>query len=117
MLREEFLTELKKKAAEVCETQNVLPGHMTQEGNISQSHETDQIEENRENLPHNTDDDQIQLNLIEFNRNQWMSININKDQLISTEFNKNQLISTDINRFQPISTDIMRDQQKDDWIV
>ena len=41
MLREEFLTELKKKAAEVCETQNVLPGHITQEDNMSQSHEID----------------------------------------------------------------------------
>ncbi len=28
-LREELSTELKKKAAKVCITQNVLPGHMT----------------------------------------------------------------------------------------
>ena len=70
-----------------------------------------------ENLPHNTDDDQIQLNSIKFNGSQWMSIEINEHQLNSIEFNGNQLISTDINRFQPISMDIMEDQQKDDWVV
>ncbi len=68
-LCEELLTELKKKAAEVYETQNILPGYIIQEGNMSQSHEMDQIGGNRENLPHNMDDDQIQLNSIEFNRN------------------------------------------------
>ena len=87
MLYKELLTELKKKAAEVCEIQNVLSGYITQESNISQSHETDQIEGNRENLPHNTNDDQIQLNSIEFNRNQWMLIEFNEHQLISMEFN------------------------------
>ena len=49
------------------------------------------------NLLHNTDDDQIQLN--------------------SMEFNRNQLILTDINRFQLILTDITGDQQEDDWVV
>ncbi len=51
------------------------------------------------NLPHNTGDDQTQSNLMEFNRNQWISIDINEHQLISIEINGNQLISTDINRF------------------
>ncbi len=62
---------------------------MTQKGDTSQSHEMDQIRKIRENLPRNTDNNQIQLNSIKFNRNQWMSIDINKDQLISTEFNGN----------------------------
>ncbi len=98
-LREELLTKLKKKAVKVCETQNVLSGHVIQKGNTNQSHKMDQIEGNRENLSRNIDDDRIQLNSMEFNRNQWMSIDINEDQLISIELNKNQLISTDINRF------------------
>ena len=35
---------------------------------------------NQENLADNTSDDQIQLNSIEFNENQWMSIEINEHQ-------------------------------------
>ena len=62
---------------------------MIQEGNTSQSHETDQIRKNRENLLRNMNDDQIQLNLMEFNGNQWMSIEINEHQLNSEEFNEN----------------------------
>ncbi len=38
----------------------------------------DQIGGNTENLSRNTDNDRIQLNSIEFNENQWMSIDINK---------------------------------------
>ena len=40
-LREKLSTKLKKKATEVCKTQNVPPDHMTQEDNMSQSYETD----------------------------------------------------------------------------
>ena len=69
------------------------------------------------NLSRNTDNDQIQLNSIEFNGNQQMLIDINEHQLILTEFNRNQLILIDINRFQLISMDIIRDQQKNDWVV
>ena len=87
---------------------------MIQEGNTSSSHEMDQIEGNKKNLPHNTDDDQIQLNSMKFNENQWISMDINEYQLISTKFNENQLISTDISEFQQILTDITRDQQEDD---
>ena len=43
---------------------------MTQKGDTSQSHEMDQIRKIRENLPRNTDNNQIQLNSIKFNRNQ-----------------------------------------------
>ncbi len=50
---------------------------MIQEGDINQSYEMDQIEGNMENLPHNMDDDQIQLNSIEFNGCQSKSMNIN----------------------------------------
>jgi len=83
---------------------------VTQEGNISQLHEMDQIGENTENLLRDTDNDQIQLNSMEFNGNQWMSTEINEHQLNLVEFNRNQLISIDIDRFQPISTNIMGDQ-------
>ncbi len=48
ILHEELLTELKKKAAEICGIQNVLPGHMTQEGDTNQLHVTDQIRGNME---------------------------------------------------------------------
>jgi len=97
ILREELLTKLKKKVAEVCEIQNILPGHVI--GNTGQSHKMDQIGGNTKNLPCNIDDDQIQLNSIEFNGCQWMSMKINEHQLNLIEFNRNQLISTDINRF------------------
>ncbi len=90
---------------------------MIQEDDTNQSQGTDQIEESTKNLSCNTDDDQIQLNSIEFNGNQWISVEINEHQLNSMEFNKNQLISTDINRFQLISTDITGNQQEDDWVV
>ncbi len=41
MLHEKLLTELKKKATKVCETQNVTLSHMIQEGNMSQLWDTD----------------------------------------------------------------------------
>ena len=80
-------------------------------------HKTEKDKGNQENLAGNMDNDQIQLNSMKFNGNQWMSIDINEHQLISTEFNGNQLISTDINRFQLNSMDITVDQQEDDWVV
>ena len=87
---------------------------MIQKDDMSQSYDMNQLGGNMENLLCNTDDDQIQLNSMKFNRNQWISINFDEHQLISMELNRNQLISIDINRFQPISTDITEDQQEDD---
>ena len=99
MLCKKLLTEFKKKATEVCEIQNILPDHVTQESDTNQSQGTDQIEGSTKNLLRDTNNDQIQLNSIEFNRNQWMSVEINEHQLNSVKFNGNQLILTDINRF------------------
>ena len=59
-LCEELLTKLKKKAAEVCEIQNIPPDYIIQEGDTSQSYEMDQIGRNKKNLLRNTDNDQIQ---------------------------------------------------------
>ena len=41
ILHEKLLTELKKKATEVCEIQKEISGHMIQEGNMGQSQDTD----------------------------------------------------------------------------
>ncbi len=60
---------------------------MIQEGDTNQSQGMDQIEGSTENLQRDTNDDQIQLNSMEFNGNQWMSVEINEHQLNSVEFN------------------------------
>ena len=60
MLREEFLTEFKKRVAEVCETSQRISGHVIQEDNTDQSWDTDWMEENMGNLPHNMNNNQYQ---------------------------------------------------------
>ena len=83
----------------VCEILNGTQSHMTQEGDTKQSWKTDQLEENTENLSRDINNNQIQLNSMEFNEDQWMSFDINRNRSILAEFN----------RFQSISTDIIKD--------
>ena len=62
------MTELKKRATEICEASHEIPDHVIQKGDTDQLRDMNQMEENMKNLLRNTDVDEYQQMSVDVDR-------------------------------------------------